>query len=49
MTKKMANNGGGGILLTTKFYKSAKGADILSPNKPNPEGKPDVQLEGTGK
>ena len=46
--KKMANISGEGFLLTTKFYKSAHNADILSPDKRNPEGKSDVQPEGTG-
>ena len=44
----MANISGEGFLLTTKFYKSAHNADILSPDKRNPEGKSDVQPEGTG-
>ena len=45
--KKIANNGGKGFLLTTKFYKSANYAAILSPEKRKPEGKLAVHPEGT--
>ena len=42
----MANNGGNGFILTTKLYKNPNGASFLYPNKRNPEGKADVNLEG---
>ena len=37
--KKMANNGGEGFLLTTKFYKSATNAAASFSGKSNTEGK----------
>ena len=45
--KKIVNNGGEGFILTTKFYNSPNDAALLVPKKQNPEGKADVQLEGT--
>ena len=44
--EKMANNCGEGFILTTKFYKSANDAAILTPNKQKLEGKAAVHLEG---
>ena len=43
----MANNGGGGFILTTKFYKIANYTTVLVPKKSNPEGKASAQTEGT--
>ena len=45
--EKMENNSVKGFIFTTKFYKSAKNAEFLYPNKQNPEGNANVQLEGT--
>ena len=45
--EKMANHSSEGFLLTTKFYKSAKGAALLAPKKRNPEGDAFIHLEGT--
>ena len=41
----MANKPGKGILLTTKFYKSANDAALLDPDKRNKEGKADAHPE----
>ena len=43
----MANNGGKGFLLTTKFYKIANNDALLAPDKRKTEGKTTVNLEGT--
>ena len=45
--EKIANKSGEGFLLTTKFYKSANNTALLAPEKHNPEGKADIQPEGT--
>ena len=37
--KKIANNGGKGFPMPTKFYNSANDATIFSSEKRNPEGK----------
>ena len=43
---KMTNKYGKGFLPTTNLYKIANEASILDPEKRNPEGKADVQLDG---
>ena len=42
--KKMANSGGEGFIPTAKFYKSAKDAALLDPEKKNLEWTSDVHL-----
>ena len=42
----MANKAVEGFLLTINFYKSAKYADILDPEKWKPEGRASIQSEG---
>ena len=44
---KIANKYGKGLILTTKFYKSANDAALLTPEKQNPGGKAATQQEGT--
>ena len=41
----MANYGGKGFILTTKFYNNTKNDDILGPNKKSLEGKESLDPE----
>ena len=43
----MANKSGKGFLLNTGFYKSAKNAAILVPDRRKQEGEAAIQPEGT--
>ena len=45
--EKIANYGGKGFLMTTKFYNSTNGAALFPPKKHKPEGKSDVKPEET--
>ena len=44
--EKIANNGGKGLILATKFYKNPNDATLLVPNNHNPEVKVDIEPEG---